>query len=332
MKKISLFGIMLLTVWALQANETANDYTLVWSDEFEGNALNTSVWNIEVNGDGGGNNELQYYCEKGVKVENGNLTLTATKENYGSKHFTSGRINSKNNFYFKHGKIEASIKLPSTANGLWPAFWMMGNDFDQVGWPKCGEIDILEMGNANGISAGTQDRYFNGACHWGFYKDGNYPNYGKSSTWDYSLQDGNYHTYTCFWDDERVRMYVDYDKYPSRDPYYEMGLGDSDDEWATGKYFHKPFFILFNLAVGGNFTGIWDTNEITALANGARSMYVDWVRVFQRGDASEELHIPQPQGFVPVNDNTESEKILYNGQLLIRRNGQIYTITGQIIH
>ncbi len=287
------------------------DYHIVWEDEFSGTALDRNIWNIEVNGDGGGNNELQYYCEKAVSLQDGNLLLTATREEYNGKHFTSGRINSMHHVYFTHGKIEASIKLPKTANGLWPAFWMMGNDYSEVGWPRCGEIDILEMGNANGISAGTQDRYFNGACHWGFYRNGGYPNYAKASTWDYSLQDGNYHTFTCIWNDEKVEMYVDMDKYPNREPYYSMGLADSDDDWATGKYFHKPFFILFNLAIGGNFTGIHDASKITALANGPQAMYVDWVRVYQRGDASETF-----VGQAPDYTNTALESLDANTSIV----------------
>ena len=145
------------------------DYRLVWSDEFNANVLNANVWNIEVNGNGGGNNELQYYRAENVSVGSepstgkGCLILTARKENYAGKNATSGRITSQNNVTFTHGMIEASIKMPHTANGLWPAFWMMGNDISTVGWPACGEIDILEMGHATGIANGTQDRYFNGA-------------------------------------------------------------------------------------------------------------------------------------------------------------------------
>lgn len=267
----------------------ADGYALVWQDLFDGEALDENVWNIEVNGNGGGNNELQYYRRENVSVgwdEAGNcnsLILTAKRENFQNKSFTSGRINSKNKKYFKYGKIVASIKLPKTANGLWPAFWLMGNDYDQVGWPKCGEIDILEMGNSNGIKNNTQEKYFNGACHWGFYKNGNYPNYAKASTWSYSLQDGQYHTYTLIWTDQKVSMYVDLEKYPDSQPYYEMGITGTDGDWAVGHYFHHDFFILFNLAVGGNFPGIHNASGITAVPEGgSASMYVDYVKVYQK--------------------------------------------------
>ena len=266
----------------------------MWGDEFDGTALDETVWNIEEGGNGFGNNELQYYRRENVTVGKEPvsgakcLIITAKRENYGGRSFTSARINSRQKKAFKYGRFDARIKLPKTANGLWPAFWMMGNDFSTVGWPRCGEIDVLEMGHSDGIKAGTQEKYFNGACHWGFYKDmggGNmaYPNYAKSSTWSYSLQDGEFHLFTLVWDEQYLRMYVDLDKNPNSKPYYEMEITDVSDDWGTGHYFHHDFFILFNLAVGGNFPGIYDPNGITALpANGQASMYVDYIKVYER--------------------------------------------------
>lgn len=274
--------------------DDTDGYALVWQDLFDADVLDESVWNIEVNGDGGGNSELQYYRREnvslGVESKSGQncLILTARKENFKGKSFTSGRINSKNKKAFTYAKIEASIMLPETADGLWPAFWLMGNNYDQVGWPRCGEIDILEMGNAEGIRKGTQNRYFNGACHWGFYKDlGNnnwaYPNYARASTWDYSLQDGDFHLFTIVWDDTMIRMYVDMDKHPDTKPYYEMDITGMGDDWGVGHYFHHDFFILFNLAVGGHFTGILKPSGITAFPeSGEASMYVDYVKVYQK--------------------------------------------------
>jgi beta-glucanase (GH16 family) len=257
-------------------------YKLVWADYFDGTALNTDDWNIEVNGDGGGNKELQYYRAENVTVENGCLVLTARKETYLGKDFTSGRLNTSGKRFFTHGKIESSIRLPKTANGLWPAFWMLGNDFKQVGWPKCGEIDILEMGNSEGIRKGTQETFFNGACHWGFYKDGAYPNYAKSSNAPYSLQDGKFHLYTLIWDKQSIAMYLDLDQNPSVQPYYKMDIVDTNGDWAVGKYFHHDFFIVYDLAIGGNFPGIHSASGITALADGPASMYIDFVKVYQK--------------------------------------------------
>ena len=279
-------------------------YKLVWQDLFDGTSLNLDRWNIEVNGDGGGNNELQYYTARldNVRVGddgegNGCLILTAKKEVYNGKQCTSGRITTKNKIAFKHGKIEAAIKLPQTANGLWPAFWMMGNDFDQVGWPRCGETDIMEFGNATGIANGTQDRYFNGACHWGTAWN-DHRQHANAITNSYSLQDGEFHIYTCIWDQDKVAMYVDLDRNPNASPYYIMTIPETTtDQTHPGYYFHKENFILFNLAVGGNFPGIWDINSITALNEGnnyQQSMYVNYVKIYQKGTSDESTNFADP--------------------------------------
>lgn len=264
-------------------------YKLVWEDQFNDGVLDVSKWYIEVNGDGGGNQELQYYRAENISVgpdEDGNgcLIITARRENYNGKSFTSGRLNTSDRYEFTHGKVEASIKLPSTANGLWPAFWLLGADYDTNGWPRCGEIDIMEMGNSAGISSGTQDRFFNGAAHWGFYRDGAYPNYANSKTNSYSLQDGEFHLFTLIWDENSLSMYLDMDKYPDNAPYYKMDINDTSDDWSTGRYFHHDFFIIFNLAVGGRFTGILNASGITALPQDGdeAKMYVDYVRVYQK--------------------------------------------------
>ena len=285
-------GVAPEVVSAQSAGTATEGFTLVWQELFDADSLNRDRWNIEVNGAGGGNNELQYYTDRteNVRVENGCLVLTARREQYKNKNFTSGRINSKKLIAFTHGMIEASIKLPSTANGLWPAFWMMGNDYDEVGWPRCGETDILEMGNADGIKSGSQDRYFNGACHWG--QGWPAASYAKASSHLYSLQDGEFHLFTVVWDETGIKMYVDRDKYPKYNPYYKLDCPQTepDNEWSPGNYFHKDNFILFNLAVGGDFTGIHQAGNITALndENGNEaSMLVDYVKIYQKGVDSE---------------------------------------------
>ncbi len=287
-----------------EGSGATDGYSLVWQELFDGQELNPLRWDIEVNGSGGGNNELQYYTDRAENVRlgddgngNGCLILTARRENYSGKNFTSGRVNSKNRIAFKHGKIEASIKLPRTANGLWPAFWMMGNDYDEVGWPKCGETDILEMGNAEGIKHGTQERFFNGACHWG--QGWPAASYAKSTTKTYSLQDGEFHLFTVIWDENAISMYVDLDRQPRQNPYYKIDIpaDDPDNEWSAGNYFHKDNFILFNLAVGGDFTGLHNASDITALNDGngnEASMYVNYVRIYQKGLTTENLDALDP--------------------------------------
>lgn len=250
-------------------------YKLIWSDEFEGSALDTDNWTAEIgNGSGGwGNAELEYYTDRSqnVKVENGSLVITAVKETYSGFPATSARLITLDKVTCKYGYIVASIKLPKTADGLWPAFWMMGNDFSTNGWPKCGETDILEMGHADGIKAGTQDRFLNGACHWG-------QSYANHVTYDYSLQDGEFHTFTCVWDKDYIRMYIDLQTHPEARPYFEMKITDEMGNDA----FRKENFLLLNLAVGGNFPGIHDIGGVTGLSVGSASMYVDYVRIFQK--------------------------------------------------
>ena len=318
------------------------DYQLVWNEDFIEETLDRAVWNIEVNGDGGGNNELQYYCEQGVSLgvepTTGKhcLILTATKEEYKNRHCTSGRVNSKNNMTYTFGMIEARIKFPNTANGLWPAFWQMGNNYDQVGWPKCGETDIIELGHQSAFSNGTQDRYFNGAMHVGAKWDAVWSD-AQSVTWDYSVED-TFHIVTMVWTPNSIDMYMDRAKNPN--PYFHAALEPNDDaNYNRQLVFGKPNFVIANLAVGGNFPGIFDINKITALADGPRSVYIDWIRIWQRGDANESFSCPSPsdeiepenpQGIDHVqSDKVQSTKEMRDGQLFIRRGEQIYNMTGQ---
>ena len=326
----------------------AQEYSLVWNEDFTDGTLDTRVWNVEVNGDGGGNNELQYYCQKGVSVgaepTTGKqcLILTATKEDYQGKKCTSGRVNSKHKLHYTYGKIEARIKLPQTANGLWPAFWQLGENIDEVEWPKCGEIDIIEMGNQNGFN-NRQDRYFNGAMHLGRAWNAVWQD-AQAHEWTYSLQD-TFHILTMIWTPTSVDMYLDKETHPENDAYFHADLEPNEDaDYNRQLVFGKPNFVIANLAVGGNFPGIWDINGITALANGPRKMYIDWIRIYQKGDVKETFSCPSAsdaiepeggwQGIEAVMGDglpVMGEKVLRNGQLLIIRGEKVYTITGQIV-
>lgn len=332
-------AVMSLLV-AVTTRAATGNYELVWNADFVTDQLPAN-WNIEVNDYGGGNHELQYYCEKAVSLgtdpkENKHcLILTARKELYGGRECTSGRVNTLGHTYFKYGKIEARIWFPNTANGLWPAFWMMGNDFNQVGWPACGETDIVELGNYGGFN-GTQDRYFNGATHWGPNQQG-HCQYYKEYTCDYSVEDG-FHIFTCIWTPEKVSMYVDHDAHPDAQPYYEMTIPVSSGEYEPGTYFHKPEFILLNMAVGGDFTGLYSINQISALADGPRSMYIDWVRVYQRGDDGQSFHSDVPSEAIEGASSVENVTVdatavkqLIDGQLLIRRGNELYDMQGKSI-
>jgi len=291
-------------------------YKMVWEDTFNDSTLDeTNKWTVEVNGNGGGNSELQYYRRENIKVGvepvtgNGCLIITARKESYLGKTCTSGRLTTSGKMSFKHGKVEARIKLPHTANGLWPAFWMMGADYPTVGWPKCGEMDILEMGNVNGINRGTQDRYFSTWFHWGeSWNNGSYPNWGKDFTNATGIQD-DFHLFTLIWNNDVVKTYLDLDKNPTATPICEMAINGEDVAGNAAHYFHKQFFVIFNLAIGGNFTQIWDINKITALntANNYESkMYVDFVRVYQKNDGTEELTAKVKTGMTAVAEDRYS--------------------------
>lgn len=280
-----------------QAIEGAPEgYKLVWQDDFNGTSLNEGAWNIEVSGTGGGNQELQYYRRENVSVEDGNLVLTARREQFQGKSFTSGRINSNNKAAFRHGVMQAKIKFPKTTNGLWPAYWMMGDDIDRYGWPRCGEMDIIEIGHFNAISgsyAGWQDRYFSGTLHFG--PDASNENHQQVSQ-EFSkekfetmtpVQNDEYHIFTVIWDDEYIYMYYDLEKYTNAKKrqamYFTQPVSYSDENLSAGHYFQKPFYFLFNMAVGGTYTNIYDPALITALPNEGdeAKMYVDWVRVYQ---------------------------------------------------
>lgn len=197
-------------------NTENTEFELVWEENFNTSTLDSNVWNIEIVPNPY-NNEYQYYREENVSIEiepiSGNqcLVLTARKEDFGGRSFTSGRVNTLEKVAFKYGRIDARVKVPRTANGLWPAFWMKGNDNATVGWPMCGEIDIMEMGHVNGINSNTQDKYLGSACHWGpTYAE--YKSHGKKNTFDFTLQRDDFHLYTLIWDENYVKMYLDLDR------------------------------------------------------------------------------------------------------------------------
>lgn len=249
---------------------TWGEYQLVWSDEFDGSALNTDVWNIEVNGNGGGNQEKQYYTDRpeNLRVEEGNLVIEARKEEYNNRKYTSARINSRNKKYFKYGKIEARIMFPK-GGGTWPAFWMMGNDYPQSNWPKCGEIDIIEH-------VGNQPRMASFAVHTP-NKNGSRGNNWSMRSYMDGLEE-NYHVYGIEWleDDfngmDRIYFTIDGER---------LAMTQEEAEHVDDNYywpFNKDYFIILNLAIGGTMGG----NVDDAIFASPVLMKVDWVRVWQR--------------------------------------------------
>lgn len=300
-------------------------YTLVWEDNFDGDTINTAYWNLEDNARGGGNAEMQYYTPRNATIENHPVTgdrclvLNAKREDYRNRPATSVRMNTQDKVTIQYGKIEARIAFPHTANGIWPAFWMLGNDLatdlgnnDDVDakaeqlaregrcvWPRCGEIDIVEMGHKDGIKKCVQDRYFNGAAHWGeAFNNGRYPNKAGMYEAPYPVQ-GDFHLFTVIWTADSLAMYLDLDQYPDGAPYFALSLRNKDIN-EPGHYFNKPFYLVLNLAVGGFFPGLPTTPkypevvtaddpnflQITGLpADGTPvKMYVDYIRVYRHNE------------------------------------------------
>jgi beta-glucanase (GH16 family) len=232
--------------------------TLIWSDEFSGSELNLNQWTYDIGqGDWGwGNNEQQYYTNSSsnVSVENGYLNITAINEQFGAASYTSARIKSKGLFDFTYGRVEARIKVP-VGQGLWPAFWMLGANIDNVSWPQCGEIDVMEHINNETIIHGTHHYNNNG---WQYS--------GGSVSCDAS----EFQVYGIEWSPSSIQWFL------NGVMFHETNIGSGA---VSKEEFHEPFFFLINLAVGGNWPGP---------PNGATQfpavMQVDYVRVYQDAD------------------------------------------------
>lgn len=251
-----------------EEDEPSKQWKLVFTEDF--NTFDNSVWTKETHEPGWVNNELQEYIEECVSVgKDGDktvLVLTAKRE--GDK-FYSGRVNSKDKKSFQYGKVESSIKLPKTANGLWPAFWMMGDNDKE--WPACGEIDIMEMGEKAGIANNTTEAYINSAIHYGPDVEGHEQIF-QTKTMEKSLQDGNYHVYSLEWNENELIVKVDDILIKT------FNIGPDSGRF---EYFNDKFYFLFNLAVGGDFPGITDPAQITALKDGEKAqMFIDWVKIY----------------------------------------------------
>jgi hypothetical protein len=234
---------------------------LIWQDEFNGSSLDESDWNYEVNGDGGGNNELQYYRKENTTVSDGFLTIEAKKESYQGKSYTSSRLTTQNKFDFKYGRVDIRALLPK-GQGLWPALWMLGSNWSTVGWPKCGETDIMEM---VGGGAGRDDTTY-GTLHWD--NNGNYActcDQGKEYKLSAGIFADEFHVFTITWDANEIQWFVD-----------DVLFKTTDITPADLSEFHEKFFLIFNVAVGGNWPG--SPNSSTVFP---QRMIVDYARVFQ---------------------------------------------------
>jgi beta-glucanase (GH16 family) len=243
-------------------------WTLSWSDEFNtpaGTKPNPVYWGYDIGGGGWGVSQLQVYTNAAANAATdgqGNLAIVAIKDAQGN--FTSARLKTQGKFEQAYGRFEMRAKI-STGNGMWPAFWMLGNNFGATPWPDCGEIDIMEV-------RGTAPYTNLGSLHGPGYS-GMHPLTGH-----YSLPDGgpalsdDYHVYAIEWETNVVRFYVDDNLYETRTPADIPADAGASAHWV----YDHPFFILINLAVGGRFPGPPDGTTFP------QTMLVDYVRVYKR--------------------------------------------------
>ncbi|AKT42048.1 uncharacterized protein CMC5_062710 [Chondromyces crocatus] len=248
------------------------NWNLVFADEFNGangSPVDASKWTHEIGGGGWGNAELQYYTNStsNARQENGNLVITATPQNanqhgcwYGTCQYTSARLVSRGKFETTYGRIEARIQVPR-GRGLWPAFWMLGNDIGTVGWPACGEIDIME-------NIGSEPSTLHGSLHGPGYFGGNPLTRSTTLPNGAPLAD-DFHIYAVEWEPNTVRWYLDGALYQTR---------TTADVPAGGRWvYDHNFFMILNVAVGGTWPG--SPNASTSFP---QQMRVDYVRVYHR--------------------------------------------------
>ena len=273
-------------------------YNLKWEDQFEGDSLNRDDWNVELHDPGWVNNELQSYVDspENIYIEDGSLVLkpVETVNEDGSVSYTSGRVNTQNKHDFKYGLFEARVKVPE-GQGFLPAFWMMPTDENLYGqWPRCGEIDIMEvLGNDTDTSYGT--------IHYG--------NPHSESQGNYTLEEGTfsdeYHVFDVEWEPGKISWYVDGKLIHTEDNWYSATEGQGEVTYPAP--FDQPFYIILNLAVGGNWPG--NPDETTDIANSA--YYIDYVKVYQKDSYDE--NVTKPVEEVILRDPDENGNYVVNG-------------------
>ena len=269
-------GIYAVLLIALYSCETDNvqtiqkrNWQLVWSDDFSGAAGTTpdaAKWKFDIgvgpNNDGWGNAELQYYTNRPVNASldgNGNLAITAKKEVFAGSAFTSARIKTAGLFTQAYGRFEANIKTP-WGPGIWPAFWLIGSDVDTVGWPQCGEIDIMEL-------RGQKPNVISGTVHGPGYSGAG--GISKSFAFENNRFDVDFHLFAVEWGKDYIDFFVDNTLYQRITPAN-----------VTGKWvFDHPFYIIMNVAVGGNYLG-FPTNQTPF----PQTMFVDYVKVYKEAE------------------------------------------------
>jgi beta-glucanase (GH16 family) len=246
---------------------------MVWSDEFNrpnGSPVDSSKWVSETGGGGWGNNELEYYTNRleNAFQQDGNLVIKVLQEKYVgrgdvSRNYTSARLKTQGKFSQAYGRFEARIKIPR-GQGIWPAFWMLGDDIDKPGWPDCGEIDIME-------NIGKEPGLVHGTIHGPGYSGENGIGAPYALPGDQHFAD-DFHVFAVEWEPDVIRFYVDDHLYETRTP--------ADLPKGTKWVYDHPFFVLLNLAVGGGWPGNPDATTVFP-----QTMLVDYVRVYARASS-----------------------------------------------
>lgn len=266
-----LLAAIAFTFWGCQDDNALPErsYQVVWEDNFTGPAgrpPDASKWTYDIGigpgNDGWGNQELQYYTNRRENVAldgAGNLAITARRENFSGRAFTSARIKTKGIFAQKYGRFEARMKMP-WGPGLWPAFWMLGENIDQVSWPKCGEIDIMEY-------RGQEPNLVHGTIHGPGYSGG--ASITKSFGFTNDRFDTDFHLYAVEWGEDYIDFYVD------NNLYFRIKPQDVPGDWV----YNQPFFMILNVAVGGNYVGF-----PTPQTPFPQTMLVDYVKVYKEAN------------------------------------------------
>lgn len=275
---------------------------LIFSDEFESASIDGTKWVFETGSGGWGNNELQYYTDRAdnARIEGGNLVIEARQESYGGSAYTSARMKTQGRFSAMYGRVEAKIKLPY-GQGIWPAFWMLGDDIGTVGWPACGEIDIMEM-----IGGGEdRDDTVYGTAHWEYNGHASYGGHTELPDPQYFYE--QYHVFAIEWDSNYIRWYLDGVQY------HVIDITPADLSELN-----QDYFIILNIAVGGNWPGSPDGTTVFP-----QRMYVDWVRWYNC-DAPTYT----PTATVPTSTYTNTATYTYTATATnTTTNTQTYTRT-----
>lgn len=268
-----VFSIAARVLHARPSHPVNTSWKLSWSDEFNGpggSLPDAKKWTYDMGGKGWGNQELETYTNRAsnAEIQRGNLVITARKENFTgtdgiSREFTSARLKTQGLFAQRYGRFEARIKIPR-GQGMWPAVWLLGQDIAAVGWPQCGEIDIME-------NIGKEPEIIHGSLHGPGATSGT-----SDLTSAYLLPIGqkyadDFHVYAVEWGPDTVRFFVDSTNY----------VTFTKAQWRPGAkwVFDHPFFIILNLAVGGNWPGSPDSTT-----QFPQQMLVDYVRVYTKAE------------------------------------------------